>query len=428
MKKIQLFNSRQFLNISEQIAKALAQQHESERLDALSKIRLTVPIGYLGAMDPFSGEYKEDVLELYKALTLSNAYSADHAERTEALNNLRDDQQPIPYRLGDSGLVGDYLADYGWILRTLNVKCGDCALEYGPGEGQLLLSLARMGCEVYAIDIEQRFLDLIGRDARKSGVMVHTKRGVFGDGFEGKKFDRIYCFEAFHHCLDHVQALTRMRTNLNAEGYMLFAGEPILPLMSDDYTIVPYPWGLRLDGESLRSIIEFGWMELGFSLDYFAELLFRAGLTAEVKACPGTWRGNCIVAKPYDRFFPILSPVEVRVDGSRNGWHSPEPLHRWTDGEAYIPVAKHESFNAVSFNLTNYLPFTIQVVASIGARKVTLSMESGETKNMKISLKATDRMVRLFSEPTLIVENSSVTDLQSRMLGVAVKSIEFLMP
>ncbi len=49
----------------------------------------------------------------------------------------------------------------------------------------------------------------------------------------------------------------------------MFASEPV--------TKLPYPWGVRLDGESLWAMRRYGWLELGFDRTYFLRLLRREG-------------------------------------------------------------------------------------------------------------------------------------------------------
>ena len=52
-------------------------------------------------------------------------------------------------------------------------------------------------------------------------------------------------FEAFHHCIDHKDALTRIRDLLKPKGFICFSGEPILSnQLPDRAEILPYPWGL----------------------------------------------------------------------------------------------------------------------------------------------------------------------------------------
>ena len=58
-----------------------------------------------------------------------------------------------------------------------------------------------------------------------------------------------------------------------AGGRVAFGSEPIGALQ--------YPWGLRLDGLSLWSTRKYGWLELGFTRDYFFEALRKTGWTAQ---------------------------------------------------------------------------------------------------------------------------------------------------
>ena len=68
--------------------------------------------------------------------------------------------------------------------------------------------------------------------------------------------------------------LKRVPMLLNPGGLLAFAAEPIVP---DHSEIVPYPWGLRMDGLSIWSIRRWGWLELGFQQGYFQKLLENLG-------------------------------------------------------------------------------------------------------------------------------------------------------
>ena len=63
--------------------------------------------------------------------------------------------------------------------------------------------------------------------------------------------------------------LSQLHDLLAQGGVILFAAEPIVDL--------PYPWGLRLDGQSLWSIRQLGWLELGFDRSYFMQALRDTG-------------------------------------------------------------------------------------------------------------------------------------------------------
>jgi len=62
---------------------------------------------------------------------------------------------------------------------------------------------------------------------------------------------------------------------LKPDGLLVLAAEPVVPARCD---ILPYEWGPRLDGETMRAIRMLGWMELGFTEGYLFELLRRNGL------------------------------------------------------------------------------------------------------------------------------------------------------
>ena len=134
--------------------------------------------------------------------------------------------------------------------------------------------------------------------------------------------------------------------------------------------MVPYPWGLRLDGESIRSISEFGWMELGFSEDYFGELLMRHGFSLRYVASPATWRGHCFIATPYSDSFPILEDVFIRAHDTPCGWHPSESTHRWTNGSGLLPLPRTGA-SQVTVGFKNLQATKIEVRIDAGGPPVT---------------------------------------------------------
>jgi hypothetical protein len=67
--------------------------------------------------------------------------------------------------------------------------------------------------------------------------------------------------------------LQKLHSIVRPGGAVYFASEPVQPM--------PYPWGPRLDGLSLWSTRTYGWLELGFAMDYFDLALARTGWHAE---------------------------------------------------------------------------------------------------------------------------------------------------
>jgi hypothetical protein len=122
---------------------------------------------------------------------------------------------------------------------------------------------------------------------------------------------------------------------LTKEGIIVFAAEPIV---ADAMSFLPYPWGLRLQGESLRAICKWGWLELGFSETYFYELLHRNNLCFQRFRCMESHWADIIIAKPSA---PPLASVSEFLDFSSSGnagkfmafgWSVPEQWGTWTDG------------------------------------------------------------------------------------------------
>lgn len=405
------------------IKQVLAVNGAEEQQIGLSRLFYKFDASPLRELDPFGAAYKEQVLAIYRTISGNKSYDPMVMERTDATDVFDSASYPIPYRFAESRLVGDYLSCYGHILRTLDVKAGADILEYGPGEGQLSIHLARLGCNVHAVDIERCFLDSIQRQCNALGISVVTQVGQFGDGIADKKFDRVVFFEAFHHCFDHQDALMRIRDLLNPTGLVSFSGEPILPAeLSDRKEILPYPWGPRLDGEAIRSIAEFGWMELGYSEDYFVELLGRCGYSVEYVRCPRVWRADTYIARPYGRHYPIERNTLIRTHDGRSGWHASEGTHRWTNGDAWFPLPSL-GYRSVDVTIANYGSKETNVNLSCLDRSLLARLSAGQEVRLRLELPPLGSHLRIQSDAFRPSAGFALSG-DGRLLGVAVKSIE----
>jgi hypothetical protein len=215
----------------------------------------------------------------------------------------------------------------------------------------------------------------------------------------------------------------RIRRLLKPGGFICFSGEPIISGQSPDQELLPYPWGLRLDGEAIRSIAEFGWMELGYSEAYFVELLARCGYSVESTRCPGFWRADAYVARPFDRRYPIERNTLISLYNGRSGWHSSEGTHRWTDGDAWFPLPDL-GFRKVQMVIANMGPRSTVVHLSCADKSIRHLISSGQELTLTIDIPPRGHYVRISSDkfqPSSAISGSADT----RILGVAVKSIEF---
>ena len=213
----------------------------------------------------------------------------------------------MPWSFRDPALVAEFLLSYGHILRLLGVKAGDAVIEYGPGSGQVLLMLARMGVRAFGVDIDGMALQTIERQAVALGLTVELERTEFGDGFTGQRFAAILFYEAFHHALDFQGLLRTLRERLEPGGRIVLCGEPVVDGFAPE---IPFPWGPRLDALSVHCMRQHGWMELGFTRPFLTEAARRAGFRVTHHPFPGCGRANAIVLEPASEEELALSEPE----------------------------------------------------------------------------------------------------------------------
>lgn len=238
---------------------------------SLSSWRLSPTIFGKAPRDPFSPEYRSFQLAIYERLA-QKAY--DVANEQTAFDFDRALQWPYPYGTKSAQTVGKHLVDYGWLIQTINLPQGSRILDIGSGFGSLTLHLAQMGYRVTCLDISAELLNFV---LTRTAHLPEPVKIICGDmatvQIEGE-YDAVIFNASLHHSLEHQAVLERMGHLLAADGIIAFAAEPILPNNSE---IVPYPWGLRLNGLSIWAVSRSGWMELGFQESYFIQLLRDAG-------------------------------------------------------------------------------------------------------------------------------------------------------
>jgi ubiquinone/menaquinone biosynthesis C-methylase UbiE len=237
--------------------------------------------------DPFSPEYQAKVFELYEFLHGSPYEPSNEVSAIDIEAAVR---SPFPYMSRSAVTVGNHLIGIGHVIRTLDLPPGSRILELGPGWGNTTLALAQMGHQVTAIDIEQNFVSLIGERAARVGVDIDVRQGDFSLIHElDTQFEAVLFFECFHHAANHLDVLASLDRVVAPGGRVVFGAEPIVESF-------PYPWGLRMDGESLWAIRQQGWFELGFKQSYFERALARYGWSAKKFECSETPWGMAFVA------------------------------------------------------------------------------------------------------------------------------------
>jgi 2-polyprenyl-3-methyl-5-hydroxy-6-metoxy-1,4-benzoquinol methylase len=256
--------------------------------------------------DPFSPEYEDRILDLYKKVSGKNDYNVQNERSEFDIDALV--YRPFPFYTKSLDLAATHFGLISQLFSMMKLSPGSDVLEFGFGWGHTTLSLAMLGHTVTAVDIEDRFCELVRRRAE----LFHVDVDIVNSDFlwvetTDKKFDAVVFFECFHHCWEFKRLLLSLHRVLKPGGKIYFGAEPI----NEQFKI---PWGTRLDGESLFVARRGGWMELGFHSTFFSELLSRTG-----------WRGRCVAphfwvatsaAEPAE---PIVLPADDPRLGSMIG-------------------------------------------------------------------------------------------------------------
>lgn len=347
---------------------------EQDRVSMLVEHYVEAPELAPPPIDPFCRAYRDWVASVHALVSQRADYSPGKDElipiepKSRAL-------RPGIYVDGGSKHLGSFLEAIGQILQVVDTQAGARVVEYGPGDGQLSLALARNGCHVAVVDIEAKHLETIRLQAEAFGISVDCRLGEFIHDHGLREFDVAIFFEAFHHAIDHPQVLDNLYKALKPDGRIIFSGEPIIERGSYWERTVPFPWGLRLDGLSLSAVAHYGWMELGFQEGYFIELLMRYGWLIEKVASPTNARGTCRIARKMPDDLSLGQNFSIEIWDGDAGWHGVESSGRWTKGNASFPLPR--GAENVRVTLSNPLPW--QKTFEIGPNKQagTLSPHGG---------------------------------------------------
>ena len=282
----------------------------------------------LSGTDAFSSEYESIVNRFIDHIRGRDYQLADEVLDVDIE---RLSVTPFPYVTASPETVGGFLIAYGHIISVLNLPVPARILDIGSGAGSLTIHLARMGYDMTCVDVNPQFIELLRRMTARLPKPPELLCGDMNSIDLNGTYDAILFFESFHHSRDPAGSLRRLRRHLNASGCFAFAAEPIVDEPCD---VVPYPWGPRLDGETLRAIRRFGWIEWGFTWPYFRELLAREGLTAQRYRNPSSHWADVVIARA-----PILLEEGQQLDFSakgqgvqclNTGWSHPEDFGTWS--------------------------------------------------------------------------------------------------
>ncbi|MBK7542384.1 MAG: class I SAM-dependent methyltransferase [Candidatus Competibacteraceae bacterium] len=203
-----------------------------------------------------------------------------------------------PYSTRSPATVGAFLIAYGFIIKTMNVPIPARILDIGTGVGALTQHLAKMGYDLTCVDVNDDFLEVIRRASKGLPNRVDCVLSNMEELDLKQKFDAVLFMESFHHSLNHRETLKKAINHLKPNGIIVFAAEPIIKSETD---YLPYPWGPRLDGESIRAIRKHGWIELGFPKVTFMKCCTNQDYKPKDLALP----------KPIGRMLSLHGPIKA---------------------------------------------------------------------------------------------------------------------
>jgi SAM-dependent methyltransferase len=255
--------------------------------DAVKDAHLQLPAWFRHGLDPRSEIYAEQQHRLWQLISgVDRSYVPELDEKEDSWIDNDPIRAPGYFARRDPAAVtsaSDHVMATAMLLKHCGLKPGDWGLEYGAGFGQTALTLARLGVNVDTVDISERFCDFVRRQAEFFQVPLQAFQGSFGCNPRGdRKYDTIWFYESFHHCVDFQNVVPRLREHLSNGGRVILGGEPIVEEEND---AVPYPWGIRLHSEVAAVMRRHHWYELGFSEAFLFDVFVRAGFVGRRIEC-----------------------------------------------------------------------------------------------------------------------------------------------
>lgn len=386
-----------------------------------ARAALALPSWYEEGLDPFSAAYAEQQHRLWQAIAgAGRDYDADLDE--VAVETTPDVvRMPGYYKYRHPGAVaqaGEHIRAAGNILVHSNVQPGQWALEYGAGYGLIALDFARLGVNVDTVDISPVFCNFVRAQAEFFRVPLTPFPGRFGDGPRpGRKYDLIYFFESLHHCTNLTHLLGRLKALLAPDGRVIIAGEPITPA---EKPAIPYPWGMRLDSETVAVVRRRRWFELGFTEAYLVELFTRHGFVATKMPGFSNFDSGYIFRH---RPGTIEMAKHWLPDAAARAWYGADTTGRWTRGRAELAVDTTASFSALEVTLRNHHAVEQPVALDYGGRVERVVMPPRTTRT--VSLPAGTRTPRLVIDCEPKVPAATGGNGDPRALGIFVMLVTY---
>jgi SAM-dependent methyltransferase len=343
--------------------------------DAFREAHLELPEWFRPGLDPFSPEYVAQQHRLWRLVAgVDREYEVETDEKEADWGDVDAVRFPGYFKRRDPDAVvaaSDHVLATGMMLKHCGLKPGDWALEYGAGFAQTALALARLGVNVDTVDVSERFCGWVRDQVDFFGVPLTPFKGRFGDAPRpGQKYQVVWFYESFHHCLDFERVVRELPKLLAPGGRVILAGEPIV---EREYAAVPYPWGLRLHSEVVAVVRRQRWFELGFSEDFLFELFAHAGFVMQRIDCEPSLFGRMYVCEYRPATISMARQWLPRHPARK--WGEPHGEGRWSGETSEWPIEVIDSPRTIFFELENPARVTRAIEINAGADSVRVDMK-----------------------------------------------------
>ena len=363
--------------------------------------------------DPLSAEYRSEILEIYEKMT-SSSYQLDN-EMTSTKIAPADFARGYPWMTNNLGTAAVEMAKVVQAFRVMQtfVPTMRRVVEFGSGWANLALSLAQIGLDVTAVDIDEGFLLRTETIAKQRELHVHTLKADFLTAARAANgdFDAVIFQSSFHHCLDFNELLGLLRKALTTRGRVFFFSEPIFPRY-------PFPWGLRTDGESIWAITSNKWLELGFDRDFFMMLLHSHGFLGTATGAIANILGDAWVATPAEIGLPFEQwSLPSRYDDTFHA--AGEADHgRFLRARSVLPVPARGS---AVLTMANFGLMPLSISMSSGTGEAHAKIPPGEERDILLDGARDEIHMRADT----FVPNDMSGNGDTRHLGPALRRVSF---
>jgi SAM-dependent methyltransferase len=334
--------------------------------DAFRDAHMQLPDWFRSDLDPYGADYAAQQHRLWQSMAgVDRDYDVAVDEKEAEWGDVDPVRSPGFFVRRDPEAIAsasDHVIATGMLLKHCGLESGDWALEYGAGFGQTALTLARLGVNVDTVDVSATFCRFVRDQATFFGVPMTAFEGRFGDApRSGQRYDLVWFYESFHHCLDFVNVVRRLPQLLAPGGRIILGGEPIVERPN---AAVPYPWGVRLHSEVAAVVRRQRWFELGFTEDFLFELFAHAGFVMKRVDCEPSLFGRLYIAE-Y-RPAEVSLAVQWMPDGIRGSWRSVSPRGARPGAGSRWPIEVTDHQRTVELTVTNGGLFAAGFRASAG--------------------------------------------------------------